>query len=134
MKHSPNRTEKGQSMAEFTLIAPVLILLFFGLAFAAFYAFRAAAADWGVFITGVAAGAYRNPVSEMARSSVFWQDLASEIRAGPIGSRTRMVRSRLHVRSRGAAIFGARPVEVHRGTAFFRWWQFYPGPPHGGTQ
>ncbi|NOH00574.1 MAG: pilus assembly protein [Chloroflexi bacterium] len=32
--------EKGQTMAEFALIMPVLILLLFGMTFAAFYAFR----------------------------------------------------------------------------------------------
>lgn len=48
--------EKGQTMAEFTLIMPVLILLLFGMTFAAFYAFCFASTDWGVFITGVATG------------------------------------------------------------------------------
>jgi Cu/Ag efflux pump CusA len=35
-------TEKGQAMAEFALMIPVLILLLFGMTFAAFYAFRSA--------------------------------------------------------------------------------------------
>ena len=52
------RREKGQTLAEFALMIPVLILLLFGMTFAAFYAFRSAAADWGVFITGVATGSY----------------------------------------------------------------------------
>jgi ABC-type sugar transport system permease subunit len=47
------RKEKGQAMAEFALMIPVLILLLFGMTFAAFYAFRSASTDWGVFITGV---------------------------------------------------------------------------------
>ena len=50
--------EKGQAMAEFALIMPALILLLFGMTFAAFYAFRSASTDWGVFITGVASGSY----------------------------------------------------------------------------
>jgi hypothetical protein len=45
--------EKAQALAEFALIMPVLILLLFGMTFAAFYAFRSASTDWGVFITGV---------------------------------------------------------------------------------
>ncbi len=50
-------------MAEYALAMPVLILLLFGMALAGFYAFRAAAADWGVFITGVAEGAYETPAT-----------------------------------------------------------------------
>lgn len=48
-------------MSEFALIAPILILLMFGMTYAAFYAFRAASANWGIFITGVARGAYKSP-------------------------------------------------------------------------
>jgi len=52
------KKEKGQAMAEFALIMPVLILLLLGMTFAAFYAFRSASTDWGVFITGIASGSY----------------------------------------------------------------------------
>lgn len=54
--------EKGQTIAEFALVMPILILLLFGMTFAAFYAFRSASADWGVFITGVAQIATENSV------------------------------------------------------------------------
>ena len=121
-------------MAEFALVAPVLVLLFFGLTFAAFYAFRAAASDWGIFITGVSAGAFGVPASEQARRSVVWQDVASGFSAGPLESHERTVRSQIAVRSEGAWIFGVRPVEVHEGTTYFRWWQFYPGRPEGDVQ
>ena len=52
------RREKGQIMAEFVLIIPVLILLFFGMFYTALYAFRVASADWAVFVTCVASGPY----------------------------------------------------------------------------
>ena len=41
------KKEKGQTMAEFALMIPILILLLFGMTFAAFYAFRSASTDWG---------------------------------------------------------------------------------------
>ena len=39
--------EKGQAMAEFALVMPILILLMVSMTFAAFYAFRSATTDWG---------------------------------------------------------------------------------------
>jgi hypothetical protein len=66
-------------MAEFALMIPVLILLLFGMTFAAFYAFRSAAVDWGVFVTGVATGSYNTPATGQARESVLWPDLADRI-------------------------------------------------------
>ena len=59
----PQKGEHGQAMAEFALMIPVLILLLFGMTFAAFYAFRSAAVDWGVFVTGVATGSYNTPAT-----------------------------------------------------------------------
>jgi hypothetical protein len=61
----------GQALAEFALMIPVLILLLFGMTFAAFYAFRSAAVDWGVFVTGVARGSYNTPATGQARESVL---------------------------------------------------------------
>ena len=69
-------------MAEFALMIPVLILLLFGMTFAAFYAFRSASTDWGVFITGVATGSYNTPATEQARNAVLWPDLADRLQAG----------------------------------------------------
>ena len=51
--------ERGQAMSEFALVMPILVLLMAGMIMAGMYAFRAAAADWGIFITGVAAGTSR---------------------------------------------------------------------------
>ena len=77
---------KGQAMAEFALMIPALILLLFGMTFAAFYAFRSASADWDVF-TGVATGSYNTPATERARDAVLWPDLANRINAGENGAR-----------------------------------------------
>ena len=121
--------EKGQAMAEFALMIPVLILLLFGMTFAAFYAFRSASVDWGVFITGVATGSYNTPATGMASESVLWPDLSSRIDSGPGGSR--QVRSLILVEDSRDWVFGIRLLEAQRAETFFRLWRFYPGPPSG---
>lgn len=123
------RKEKGQAMAEFALMIPILILLLFGMTFAAFYAFRAASADWGVFITGVATGSYSTPATERARDAVLWPDLADRINAGENGPR--QVRSRISVEDSRSWVFGIRLIEAQRAETHFRLWRFYPGPPSG---
>ena len=122
--------EKGQTMAEFALILPVLILLLFGMTFAAFYAFRSASTDWDVFITGVATGSYNTPATEHARNNVLWTDLADRINAGQDGPR--QVRSLISVEDSGGWIFGIRLIEAQRAATHFRLWRFYPGPPPAG--
>jgi hypothetical protein len=124
------RKEKGQTMAEFAMILPVLILLLFGMTFAAFYAFRSAAADWGVFVTGVASGSFDTPVTEHARSSVLWPDLVDRIDAGESGPR--QVRSLISVEDSRDWVFGIHLVESQRAATYFRLWRFYPGPPPDG--
>ena len=103
--------EKGQTMAEFALVMPILILLMFGMTFAAFYAFRSAATDWGVFITGVASGSYNTPATEHARDQV---------------------RSLIRVEDSRNWIFGIQLIEAQRAETNFRLWRFYPGPPPSG--
>ena len=117
-------------MAEFALILPVLILLLFGMTFAAFYAFRSAATDWGVFITGVASGSYNMPATEHARNNILWPDLANRINAGQTG--LRQVRSLISVEDSRAWIFGIHLIEAQRAETNFRLWRFYPGPPPAG--
>ena len=123
------RKEKGQAMAEFALMIPILILLLFGMTFAAFYAFRSASADWGVFITGVATGSYNTPATERARNAVLWPDLANRINAGENGPR--QVRSLISVEDSRNWVFGIRLIEAQRAATHFRLWRFYPGPPAG---
>jgi hypothetical protein len=122
--------EKGQAMAEFALMIPVLILLLFGMTFAAFYAFRSASTDWGVFITGVATGSYDTPVTEQARDNVLWPDLANRINANQSGPR--QVRSLISVEDSREWVFGIRLIEAQRAATNFRLWRFYPGPPPAG--
>ena len=122
--------EKGQTMAEFALVMPILILLMFGMTFAAFYAFRSAATDWGVFITGVASGSYNTPATEHARDNVLWPDLADRINAGQTGQR--QIRSLIRVEDSRNWIFGIQLIEAQRAETNFRLWRFYPGPPPSG--
>ncbi len=124
-----SKKEKGQAMAEFALMMPALILLLFGMTFAAFYAFRAAATDWGVFITGVATGSYDTPATERARNAVLWPDLADQINAAESGPR--QVRSLISVEDSRDWVFGIRLIEAQRAATHFRLWRFYPGPPKG---
>ena len=119
----PRQSEKGQAMAEFALMVPLLILLLFGMTFAAFRAFRASAVDWGVFITGVASGSYNTPASEQ------WPDLRDRIGTGQSGPR--QVRSLISVEDSRNWVFGIRLIEAQRASAYFRLWRFYPGPPTG---
>jgi len=124
------KREKGQTMAEFALMIPALILLLFGMTFAAFYAFRSASTDWGVFITGVGSGSYNTPATAQARDSVLWPDLANRINAGESGPR--QVRSLISVEDSRNWVFGIRLIEAQRAATFFRLWRFYPGPPPAG--
>ncbi len=126
------RKEKGQALAEFAFVMPILILLLFGMTFAAFYAFRSASTDWGVFITGVASGSYDTPMTEHARDNVLWPDLAHRINAGQSGPR--QVRSLISVEDSRSWIFGIRLTEAQRAANYFRLWRFYPGPPNGGIE
>ncbi len=118
-------------MAEYALVTPVLILLLFGMTLAGFYAFRAAAADWGVFITGVAEGAYETPATSQVRPSIVWDDIQNGIATGSQFS-NRQVRSQIQITSSRPWVFGINLVEAHRGSTYFRLWRFYPGPPAPG--
>ncbi len=117
-------------MAEYAIALPVLILLLFGMTFAAFYAFRAAAADWGVFITGVAAGAYNTPATNQARESVVWTDIRNALTTGGQVN-NRQVQSQIGIMTSRPWLFGLNLVEAQQGGATFRLWRFYAGPPTG---
>lgn len=118
-------------MAEYAMAMPILILLLFGMTLAAFYTFRAAAADWGVFISGVAGGAYDTPATSQVRPSIVWKDIRNGISAEGEPS-NRQVQSQIAVVTTRPWAFGINLVEAHQGRAYFRLWRFYPGPPPPG--
>ena len=118
-------------MSEFALVMPILVLLLAGMIVAGMYAFRAAAADWGVFITGVAAGTYNTPASELARQDVLWSDIRERINAGT--SLPRQVHSMIAIEDSHPWVFGVNLIEAQRGKTNFRLWRFYPGPPPPGV-
>ena len=123
--------ERGQAMSEFALVMPILVLLMAGMIMAGMYAFRAAAADWGVFITGVAAGTYNTPADSLAQKDVLWADIRERISTG--SDAPRRVRSSITIEDSHPWVFGMNLIEAQRGKNNFRMWRFYPGPPPAGV-
>ena len=123
--------ERGQAMSEFALVMPILVLLMAGMIMAGMYTFRAAAADWGVFITGVAAGTYNTPADSLAQKDVLWADIRERISTG--SDAPRRVRSSITIEDSHPWIFGMNLIEAQRGKNNFRMWRFYPGPPPAGV-
>ena len=120
------KSERGQAFAETALMAPVMVLLIGGMLFAAFFAFRAASADWGVFITGVASWSYNHPATSVARQSLMWPDIRENLATGQ--SDGREVRSRIVIEKSNPWLLGINLFEAQRGSSYFRLWRFYPGP------
>jgi len=118
-------------MSEFAIVLPILVLLLAGMIMAGMYAFRAAAADWGVFIVGVGAGTYNRPASELAKKDILWSDIRERIAAGT--SAPRQVRSTITIEDSHPWVFGVNLIEAQRGKTNFRLWRFYPGPPAPGV-
>jgi hypothetical protein len=123
--------ERGQAMSEFALVMPILVLLMVGMIMAGMYAFRAAAADWGVFITGVAAGTYNTPADSLAQKDVLWADIRERLSTGL--DAPRRVRSSISIEDSHPWVFGINLIEAQRGKNNFRLWRFYPGPPPAGV-
>jgi len=123
--------EKGQAMSEFAIVMPILVLLIMGMVLAGMYAFRAAAVDWGVFVTGVGAGTFNTPADEIARKDVLWSDIRSRITTR--SNAPRHVQSVIAIDDQRVWIYGLNLVEAQRGRTNFRLWRFYPGPPPAGV-
>lgn len=123
--------ERGQAMSEFALVMPILVLLMAGMIMAGMYAFRAAAADWGVFITGVAAGTYNTPADSLAQKDVLWADIRERLTTSSYAPRR--VRSEITIEDRHPWVFGMNLLEAQRGKNNSRMWRFYPGPPPAGV-
>ena len=124
-------TERGQAMSEFALVMPILVLLMAGMIMAGMYAFRAAAADWGVFITGVGAGTYNTPADSLAQKDVLWADIRERLSTSSYAPRR--VRSQISIEDSHPWVFGINLVEAQRGKNHSRLWRFYPGPPPAGV-
>jgi hypothetical protein len=126
--------QKGQALAEFAAILPLLILFVGGIVMACFYGFRSTSVDWGLFINGVAAGSFDSQnASVMANHSVTWPDLRSSfLKASQPTSRS--ARTWISVENARPGPFGADIIESYRGSVYFRLWRFYAGPPMGGPQ
>ncbi|MEA3349870.1 MAG: TadE family protein [Chloroflexota bacterium] len=123
--------QDGQTLAEFAIVMPILVLLFFGMTLAAFYAFRSSSVNWGVFIEGVSTGTYNTTAEGHARSSVLWPELSGQIALGR-NEQDREVRSRITFEHSRPWIFGIQLTEAQRAGSFYRLWRFYPGPPSPG--
>ncbi len=123
--------ERGQAMSEFALVLPILVLLMAGMIMAGMYAFRAAAADWGIFITGVAAGTYNTPADSLAEKDVLWTDIRNRLNTSSYAPRR--VRSEISIEDSHPWVFGINLIEAQRGKNNSRMWRFYPGPPPAGV-
>ena len=123
--------EQGQTMSEFALVMPILVLLLAGMIMAGMYAFRAAAADRGLFITGVAAGTYNTPADSLAEKNVLWSDIRERLNTSSYAPRR--VRSEIAIEDSHPWVFGINLIEAQRGRNNSRIWRFYPGPPPAGV-
>jgi hypothetical protein len=123
--------ERGQAMSEFALVMPILVLLMAGMIMAGMYAFRAAAADWGIFITGVAAGTYNTPADSLAEKDVLWTDIRNRLNTSSYAPRR--VRSEISIEDSHPWVLGIDLIEAQRGKNNSRMWRFYPGPPPAGV-
>jgi hypothetical protein len=125
--------QKGQSLAEFAAVVPLLVLLVGGVVMAAFYGFRSAAADWAVFVNGVAAGSYDQGMNSQANQSTMWPDLRNSVQWSS-DVEAKSARTWLSVENFRPGPFGANIIESYKSRVFFRLWRFYPGPQNNGPQ
>lgn len=125
------RNQRGQSLAEFAAVLPILILLVGGIVYACFYGFRAAAADWGVFAQGVAAGSYDPGAVVLANRSVPWPDIRGSI-SWLEQPEIKSARTWISIENTRPGLFGIDLTESYRASVVFRLWRFYAGPPPEG--
>lgn len=123
------KAQAGQAMAEFALVLPVMALLVFGLFLAGFYILRAVQADYGLFLSGVATGAYKTPATSQALQRITNEDIRGAIKAGIQDPYT--VRSTIEIDQVRLTVLGVEFREVQRGETIFRLWRFRPGPQGG---
>jgi hypothetical protein len=119
------RKERGQANAEFVIAIPVLLMLIGGIFLAGFYAWRSAAANWGVFVTGVAGGSYDQSAITKVQDSIWWPDIRKAILVTQTGQ---TVRSEISIDT-PFSFLGIPVTETQAGKATFHLWRFEAGPP-----
>jgi hypothetical protein len=125
------RSQRGQSLAEFAAVLPILILLVGGIIYACFYGFRSTAADWGVFAEGVAAGSYDPNAMALAHRSVVWPDIRDSI-SWTREPEIKSARTWISVENTRPGLLGVELTESYRASVVFRLWRFYAGPTEEG--
>ncbi len=124
MTHLRKNKEKGQANTEFIISLPILIMLIGGIFLAGFYAWRSAAANWGVYISGVAGGSYDQSAITMVQQSIWWPDIRKSIQLTPKGQ---TVQSEITIET-PFSFLGLPLVESQSGGATFHLWRFVAGP------
>lgn len=116
---------RGQAMAEFAVVAPVVLMVLAAVFLIFVYAWRAFNVDWLLFATGTAAGVYGGPHAQEALGAAAWSDLreAVQVRIGD-----RQVGASIRMHRRASAPAGLLIEEWQRGATVFYLWRFYPGP------
>ena len=124
MRRSCETQQRGQANVEFVIAIPVLLMLIGGIFLAGFYTWRAVTANWGVYVSGVAGGAYDPAAINQVQSSIYWAD----IRQGMVVTeRGQTVNSELSF-DRPFSFLGMRVSETQEGRATFHLWRFVAGP------
>jgi hypothetical protein len=118
------KRELGQAYAEFVIALPILLMLIGGIFVAGFYAWRSAAANWGVFISGVAGGSFDPSAIHRVQKGIWWPDIRNAITVVQNG---KVVRSEISINA-AHNFFGIPVTEVQTGSADFYLWRFRPGP------
>lgn len=125
MRRTQPRPLRGQAMAEFAVVAPVVLMVLAAVFLIFVYAWRSFNTDWLLFATGTATGVYGGPRTDEALGAAAWADLKEAVQSY-VGGREAGASIRLHRRASAPA--GLLVEEWQRGATVFYLWRFYPGP------
>jgi hypothetical protein len=117
--------EKAQANTEFIIALPILIMLIGGIFLAGFYAWRSAAANWSVYISGVAGGSYDQSAITVVQKSIWWPEIRNAIQIAPKGQ---AIQSDITIET-PFSFLGIPLTESQAGGATFHLWRFVAGPP-----
>ena len=121
------KAQRGQAMAEFAIVAPIITALLVGVFFAFVYLWRTANVDWALFASGAATGSYGGSRAQVPLQGVVFNSLQGSFRTGANPNRG-TVSAQVGFSRRVAGPMGFALMEVQRGQVVFRLWRFYPGP------